>query len=234
MAFDFRTPPSWPPAPPGWRPPPDWAPDPSWPPAPAGWAFWQRRPPSALRRARASIALGGGTVALAIAVSTLLPGAPWTPGPAVAVAFVLVFPIFGSVVIEGSRAQAAQRVRRGAGQSRWDPARQKPAWAAPPSELGGSPGWAKATIGTIAFALWWVAGSGIVLIKGQPEKVNGGYYANNHGSLTPLTHAGYLHEQALQDRIFSGGAAIFLLVAAILTWRDLPWPGPSAARHEHD
>jgi hypothetical protein len=36
----FNPPPNWPPAPPGWVPPPDWQPDPSWPAAPPGWQLW--------------------------------------------------------------------------------------------------------------------------------------------------------------------------------------------------
>jgi hypothetical protein len=36
----FNPPPNWPPAPPGWTPPPGWQPDPSWPPIPPGWQLW--------------------------------------------------------------------------------------------------------------------------------------------------------------------------------------------------
>ena len=36
----FNPPPNWPPAPPGWTPPPGWQPDPSWPPLPPGWQLW--------------------------------------------------------------------------------------------------------------------------------------------------------------------------------------------------
>jgi membrane protease YdiL (CAAX protease family) len=36
----WRSPPNWPPAPPGWTPPVGWRPPPEWPPPPPGWAFW--------------------------------------------------------------------------------------------------------------------------------------------------------------------------------------------------
>jgi RDD family len=40
MVWRFNPAPGWPPAPPGFVPPPGWRPDPSWPPAPPGWRFW--------------------------------------------------------------------------------------------------------------------------------------------------------------------------------------------------
>jgi len=36
----YNAPPTWPPPPPGWTPPREWAPDPAWPAPPAGWEFW--------------------------------------------------------------------------------------------------------------------------------------------------------------------------------------------------
>jgi hypothetical protein len=41
----FNPPPNWPPAPPGWTPPPGWQPDASWPPVPPGWQLWVSDPP---------------------------------------------------------------------------------------------------------------------------------------------------------------------------------------------
>jgi membrane protease YdiL (CAAX protease family) len=41
----WRSPPNWPPPPPGWSPPLGWRPPRSWPPEPPGWSFWQQRTP---------------------------------------------------------------------------------------------------------------------------------------------------------------------------------------------
>ena len=67
----FNPPPNWPPAPPGWTPPPGWHPDAAWPPLPPGWPLWvpdaPRRKTGLIIGALAAVlflAVGGGVVAI--------------------------------------------------------------------------------------------------------------------------------------------------------------------------
>jgi hypothetical protein len=81
----FNPPPNWPPAPPGWTPPPDWRPDPSWPPLPPGWPLWV---PDATRSKTgliigaiaATLLIGIGAVVAVVVVNkaSTVPGTPTT------------------------------------------------------------------------------------------------------------------------------------------------------------
>jgi hypothetical protein len=66
----FNPPPNWPPAPPGWTPPPGWQPDASWPPVPPGWQLWvddsSRRKTGLIIGALATTLLIAGCVVVAI------------------------------------------------------------------------------------------------------------------------------------------------------------------------
>jgi hypothetical protein len=64
----FNPPPNWPPAPPGWTPPPDWRPDPSWPPLPPGWPLWV---PDAPRR-KTGLIIGALALTLLIVVGVVI------------------------------------------------------------------------------------------------------------------------------------------------------------------
>jgi hypothetical protein len=64
----FNPPPNWPPAPPGWTPPPDWRPDPSWPPLPPGWPLWV---PDAPRR-KTGLIIGALAVTLLIGIGAVI------------------------------------------------------------------------------------------------------------------------------------------------------------------
>jgi hypothetical protein len=79
----FNPPPSWPPAPPGWTPPPDWQPDPSWPPLPPGWPLWvpdaPRRKTGLIIGALAAALLVGVGVVVAIVAATRTPDITVTP-----------------------------------------------------------------------------------------------------------------------------------------------------------
>lgn len=65
----FNPPPTWPPAPPGWTPPPGWQPDPSWPPLPPGWPLWLDETKPAHRTA---LILGALGAVLLIAVGAVV------------------------------------------------------------------------------------------------------------------------------------------------------------------
>jgi hypothetical protein len=64
----FNLPPNWPPAPPGWTPPPDWRPDPSWPPMPPGWPLWVPDAP----RSKTGFIIGAIAVTLLIGVGVVI------------------------------------------------------------------------------------------------------------------------------------------------------------------
>jgi hypothetical protein len=64
----FNPPPNWPPAPPGWTPPPGWQPDRSWPPLPPGWPLWVPEP----RRRKTGLILGALAATLLIAVGVVV------------------------------------------------------------------------------------------------------------------------------------------------------------------
>ena len=64
----FNPPPNWPPAPPGWAPPPGWQPDAAWPPLPPGWPLWV---PDAPRR-KTGLAIGALGVVLAVCIGSVV------------------------------------------------------------------------------------------------------------------------------------------------------------------
>ena len=67
----FNPPPNWPPAPPGWTPPPDWRPDPTWPPPPPGWQLWVPDAPAG-RKNRTPLIVGGVAAAIVVVVGVVL------------------------------------------------------------------------------------------------------------------------------------------------------------------
>jgi len=61
-------------------------------------------------------------------------------------------------------------------------------------------------------ALW-------MLRNGGPTTVNGLFYANNHGSYTPITETMYHELQLAEQRLFTAVPAAFYLFGAIyLIW----------------
>jgi hypothetical protein len=214
----WKAPPQWPTPPEGWRPPRDWQPDSSWPPPPEDWVWWELPAPSLLRRARAFLARLSALLALVIVVSTLLPGAPWLPTWLVFALFASVFPLFGSLVLQGAADQEAGWLPK---RSFFDPRRERPPWQQPPQRIPGAPRQIWVAIGSLIAVLFFVGGSGMYGNLGQPEVIHGRYYADEHGSLTPLTRQQYDHQVALTQRWFGGGTCTFLLVVTGLTWRDL-------------
>ena len=68
-----------------------------------------------------------------------------------------------------------------------------------------------------AVAGWSTAASAL---GGQPEydPATHGYALDNHGNLTPVSKAAYLHALALQNRLFLGVTLVFLTVAFGMTY----------------
>ena len=64
---------------------------------------------------------------------------------------------------------------------------------------------------------WLIGMTALVELPGQPEQVNGGYVANNHGELIPLTKAEYERAVAAQTRLFTGGALAFATISVVIT-----------------
>jgi hypothetical protein len=60
---------------------------------------------------------------------------------------------------------------------------------------------------------------------GQPEIIHGAYYVDNHGTLTRVSHDTYLWAARAGARMFSGGACLAYVVAAVGysdRWLDSP------------
>jgi hypothetical protein len=174
----------------------------------------------ALRRLRVTAALLGSGVGMAVVTTTLLPGAPWVPGWLVTVLFILTFPVFGSTVIERhveERRRLADKPLIG----RWRYRLPRPDSKWPPEQIAGAPFRVAVVVGLSVVTLWSLTLSGIVLSKGQPHLVNGHYFADSHGNLTALTKAGYDYQVALMQRTFASISAAFMLVATVLSWRDV-------------
>lgn len=68
-AMRFNPPPNWPPAPPGWTPPPGWQPDASWPPLPPDWQLWVDDTPA---RGKVGLIIGALATVLLIAVGVVV------------------------------------------------------------------------------------------------------------------------------------------------------------------
>jgi hypothetical protein len=92
------------------------------------------------------------------------------------------------------------------------------------------------------FVIAWIIGvTSIFNLGGQPQydPATGRYYLNNHGSLIPVTHAGYVHAVALQSRLFLAGAIVFTFIATSVAWGEWRrrrqasmgrWPFPKRPR----
>ena len=84
----FNPPPNWPPAPPGWTPPPDWQPDASWPPVPPDWPLWvpEEWVPEGSGRRKTGLVIGALVAALLIGVGVVAAIVAANRSPNIAVA----------------------------------------------------------------------------------------------------------------------------------------------------
>ncbi len=163
------------------------------------------------------------TAAIAVAACwvswamTFTPWARYLPSALFVPFFVLMFPLFGwSVWLQTAARRPAGARRASAGWMNAIPrggrvlvalaaAAAAAGWSTAASALGGQPGYDPATHR---------------------------YVLNDHGNLTPVSRAAYLHALAVQNRLFLGVTLVFLTVAFGLAYGD--WsrhrPGIRAVR----
>ncbi len=138
------------------------------------------------------VSIVGFVLSVAVALSTLLPGAPvlpqWT-------AYTLL-PL--ALLVNVRTAWIGVRLRR-----------------TPGVGLPGVPGIAKA-----AFLAWFVVAGALACVsltqaRGQPTVAHGRYYLNEHGRYLLVSHAEYLHAQGVEQRNFSLIPSILLALGAL-------------------
>jgi hypothetical protein len=79
------------------------------------------------------------------------------------------------------------------------------------------PAWLLA-LSALTFAAAWLIGMAAASgLPGEPQQVDGGYVASNHGELIPLTKAEYERAVAAQTRLFTSGALAFATMAVVMT-----------------
>jgi hypothetical protein len=78
----------------------------------------------------------------------------------------------------------------------------------------------------ISYAAWaaifLTVVSSVFRLTGNPEVVDGRYYSDDHGALTPLTRAGYDHLLQLHVRTFGGIATAMLVGAGVMMMMARP------------
>ena len=151
----------------------------------------------------------GLVLSVAVALSTLLPGAPVLPEWA---AYVLL-PL--ALLVNVRTAWIGVQLRR-----------------VPGVGLPGVPSVAK-----VAFVAWFVFAGTLAYIslteaRGQPTVFHGRYYLNDHGRYLLVNHAEYLHAQVVEQRNFSLIPGILLALGALagLVKMDGPLAQASASR----
>lgn len=92
------------------------------------------------------------------------------------------------------------------------------------------------------FAASWIVGAtGTKGLGGQPQydPTTGRYSLNDHGYPVPVSHAGYVHAVALQNRLFLSVAMAFTAIATAVAWGEWQrrretstgrWPAPTRPR----
>lgn len=159
----------------------------------------------AVRKAVIGVALAAFAACFGWALSTLflsrpvIQGAMWLPF------FLGIFPLV-FFVISGGR-----------GVRSWRPGRVEFSY----SQLRAHLPLGVLIVGMALFlACWLLAMSAFrTLSDGGPATVNGLFYADNHGSYTPITEARYHELQLAEQRVFTAVPAAFYLAGAIfLSW----------------
>ena len=156
------------------------------------------------------VSSAGLILALAGALSTVLPGAPYFPD---AVVF-FVIPTLG-ILINFRTVSLLTPLRH-------------------PREFGF--GWLKRVTAPLPRYTGWIY-AGFFLFAwtvmmvtmlrhtgGAPTELHGQFYLNNHGSLTPVSHSEYVDELLRWQRVFLLGSACFLGIASITNWAVLRSP----------
>jgi hypothetical protein len=131
---------------------------------------------------------------LAFAATTFMPGAPILPQDLPLLLFPGIFVVhFRSVVLLAARPRPSLRIL-----------------------LRRIPWQASVAFVVLFVACWFIAGSAISEIGGQPTERGGQFFLNDHGSLIPVTHAEYLHAIVLSQRIFTLIPAVFYALGVIV------------------
>jgi hypothetical protein len=158
------------------------------------------------------------TLALTIALSTLLPGAPYFPEAA-------VFVLFGASILLHFRTVSLLTPLH------------------PGRQFG--LGWLREVTrplprytGFIFAGLFLIAWVTILVTmvrhtRGAPTELNGHFYLNNHGSLTRVSHSEYVAELLRWERVFSLGAACFLGAGFVVNWAALRDPQTFSPQLDH-
>lgn len=152
-----------------------------------------------------------------IALSTFLPGAPLVPE---ATPFVL-FP--GIFIVHFRSVRLLNRLRKQSGLSRFGFSMRQLVDIVP------APRAITISFFVYFFAAWILGVLTIPSIGGQPTKVDGRYFLNNHGTYTPVSHAAYLHAVALAQRLFSIIPSVFYALAVIVNYPSRPPGGPDTS-----
>jgi hypothetical protein len=173
-----------------------------------------RRPPSFTDTPLFAMLNAGACVTAAIVAAacltvyamTFTPWVQYLPSDVFVPFFVLIFPLFGwSVWLQAA-------------------ARRRPDAARPPADwLKAVPRAGRVLVGlAIAAAVAGGLTAGSALGGGQPghDPATHQYSLNNHGTLTVISRAAYLHALAAQNRLFLGVTLVFLTAAFSITYAD--------------
>lgn len=142
--------------------------------------------------------------ALAIALSTILPGAPFLPEW-------VVFPLLLGAILVHSRTVALVMV-------------QPPKRRRLNEVMKFLPRPTRWAFTAAAVASWGLLVALLLGAVGGPTQSDGHFYLNDHGVLIPVSHAGYVAEQLRIQRIFSLCAALFFGAAVVVNWVALRAP----------
>jgi hypothetical protein len=158
-----------------------------------------------VRRVVIGVSLAAFLGCFAWAVSTLLLSEPVLPTWAWWLAFLGIFPLMFFVVSGGRRVRS------------WRLGRVSLSFA----QLRARLPLVVLVLGIALFLACWLLGASALwmLRNGGPTTVNGLFYANDHGSYTPITETRYYELQLAEQRGFTAVPAAFYLVGAVyLMW----------------
>lgn len=150
------------------------------------------------------VSLASLSLALAIALSTVLPGAPFLPDW-------VVFPLMVGAILVHYRTVALSMARPRERRMLTDLLKLLPRRV-------------RWTYTAVAVATWILIVVFLFGATGQPTQSHGHFYLNHHGSLMPVSHAVYVSEQLRLQRIFSLCAAWFFGAALMFNWVALRTP----------
>jgi hypothetical protein len=163
-----------------------------------------------LGRLRTQAGVAGAIAGFTVVISTFLPGSPFiSEGVVIPLAFLLIFPLFGSVVIQGVRRQSKLRWKASTN------ADYNRAWNRTITRLRRTPKPLLVGIPVLVLGMWFVGIISIASSQGQPVHDGNSYYLDDHGSHIPVTRAGYDTAVDRDERGWGAWATIFLVLASL-------------------